>query len=160
MSVPQQPTEVSLSPYTNPYDSDGEEGPFFDAVLNELDYCSSDEEEDDLPQSSPVIQPVADPAPQPVPSPTSQPATNNSALQTVMVQAQEQQALTEDDINKMNVNQLKEELRKRNKSTTGVKNYSKNAFLEQSPHLVGRQKAPKKKTKLSQASLQVLNGFV
>ncbi len=65
LSIPQQPTEVSLSPYTNPYDSDGEEGPFFDAVLNELNYCSRDEDEDELLQSSPVIQPIADPAAQP-----------------------------------------------------------------------------------------------
>ena len=37
LSVPQQPAALTLHTYNNPYDSDGEEGPFFDAVLNELD---------------------------------------------------------------------------------------------------------------------------
>jgi hypothetical protein len=145
--VPQQPTELAASPYVNPYDSDGEECPFFDAVAHELDhYYSSDENDEVSPQPAIAlaVQPVLNSSAQPVVDPSPQP---------VAVQAQEQQALTEENINKMNVNQLKEELRRRNKSTTGVKK-----ILQERLHLGGRQEAPKKKTKLSQALIQVQNG--
>ncbi len=81
-----------------------------------------DKEKDELPRSSivPAIRPITDSAAQPAPSPTSQPVTN-SVLQTVAVQTQEEQVLKKEDINKINVNQLKEELSKQNKLMTGIK---------------------------------------
>lgn len=58
LSRPQQPTGIPLTPNKNPYDSDGEEGQLFNAVLNEIDYCSSNEEVDEPPQSLVTIQPM------------------------------------------------------------------------------------------------------
>jgi hypothetical protein len=57
--------------------------------------------------------------PKPTIVPVAQPVLN-PAVQHVVAQAQEQEALVEEDINKMNISQLKEELRKWKKSTTCV----------------------------------------
>jgi Transposase IS4/SAP domain len=119
LSVPQQPAALTLHTYNNPYDSDGEEGPFFDAVLNELDY-SSDAEDDN---EAPIQHPPVPATHQPIDSNLAATATANpiATAATQPVAQMQQGVLTEEIINKMSVNQLKEELRKRNKSTTGVK---------------------------------------
>jgi hypothetical protein len=57
------------------------------------------------------VQPVLSPSAQLVVDPSAQPVVN-PIPQSVAAQAQEQHALTEEDINKMNVNQLKEKLTK------------------------------------------------
>ena len=146
LSVPQQPAEIAAHPYLNPYDSDGEEGPFFDAVAHELDqYYSSDEDDEapPLPTIAPGVQPVLNLAVQPVVDPSPQP---------VAAQAQEQHALTEENINKMNVNQLKEELRKQNKSTTGVKK-----ILQE--RLLGAIDAPGGTTRSTKKEDEAVPGF-
>ncbi len=63
------------------------------------------------PTIAPVVQPVLSPAAQLVVDPSAQPVAN-PIPQPVAAQAQEQHALTEEDINKMNVTQLKEKLTK------------------------------------------------
>jgi hypothetical protein len=73
------------------HDSDGELGPFFDAVLDE---ASDSEDEDELPSSN-VVPPPPDTVP-PAPQESQQPIVT----------------LNEEDVKKMNVAQLKEELKK------------------------------------------------
>jgi hypothetical protein len=55
LSVPQQPTKISVKPNSKLYDSHGKEGRFFDAALHEFDHCSSNEEAYELRQSSIII---------------------------------------------------------------------------------------------------------
>ncbi len=148
LSVPQQPASVPLTAADNPYESDGEEGPFFDAVLNELDYCSSDEEDDELPQSTqPMPQPVLPSTLQP-----GEPVTNSAAEQPGT-----SSGLTEDEVNKMSVNQLKEELRKRNKATTGVKKVLQQRLLQDChPGVVN---APVRTTESTENGDEAVPGF-
>lgn len=82
------------------HDSDGELGPFFDAVLDE---ASDSEDEDELPSSN-VVPPPPDTVP-PAPQESQQPIVT----------------LNEEDVKKMNVAQLKEELKKRKLTVNGVK---------------------------------------
>jgi len=115
LSVPKQPEGLTLQSSSNPYDSDGEEGPFFDAVFDELDFSSDVEEDDEAPiqhQPTSSTQPAINPS-----------ATTGAASEgpDPAAQTQHQGTLTAEMINNMTVSQLKDELRKRNKSSTGVK---------------------------------------
>jgi hypothetical protein len=115
LSVPQQPEGLTLQTNSNPYNSDGEEGPFFDAVFDELDFSSDVEEDDEAPiqhQPTSSTQPAINPS-----------ATTGAASEgpDPAAQTQHQGTLIAEMINNMTASQLKDELRKRNKSSTGVK---------------------------------------
>ena len=85
--------------YHDGYDSDGEVGPFYDAVANELD--SKDEMYDEEEHGEPVVEAIQE---------------DESTPDTP--------SLTEEDINKMTVAQLKEELHKRKQSVNGKKEFA------------------------------------
>ena len=82
--------------YHDGYDSDGEVGPFYDAVANELD--SEDEMYDEEEHGEPAVEAIQE---------------DEGAPDTP--------SLTEEDVNKMTVAQLKEELHKRKQSVNGKK---------------------------------------
>jgi hypothetical protein len=92
------------------YDSDGELGPFFDAVADEKWDSDSDDDEESVFLMTP-------------PTPPDQPAppTIESTVDANQPIAAAAASLTEVEVKAMNVSQLKEELKKRSKSTNGKK---------------------------------------
>jgi hypothetical protein len=91
------------------YDSDGELGPFFDAVANENWYSDSDDDEEPVFLMTPPTPPEQS-APPAI-------ASTVDANQPIAAAV----SLTEVEVRAMNVNQLKEQLKKRSKSTNGKK---------------------------------------
>jgi hypothetical protein len=125
------------STYNQGYDSDGERGPFYDAVLDEMDlWDQSDCESDDgsifaspaigviqrappAPEAiCPTPQPEADaaitapPAPEAI-RPTPQPEADAAVTQTEALANDSRELMTEQDLMKMTVSQLKQELEKK-----------------------------------------------
>ncbi len=95
--------------YNLGYDSDGEIGPFYDAVADEVQYSSEQEEEDlmaALPKASNIL-----------------PETPAESLESTntLTNAEVTPEPTEEKVMTMTVNQLKEELAKRKLSKNGVK---------------------------------------
>jgi hypothetical protein len=103
------PSNNNVDTYTDGLDSDGEVGPFFDAVAEEKDYSDEEDENEDIGIGGPVqVVPPSTDAPL-IPPIT---ATGNDATLP---------SLTEVEVMAMTVNQLKDELAKRKLSKNGVK---------------------------------------
>jgi hypothetical protein len=98
--------------YAMGYDSDGEVGPFFDAVVGEMeDYDSEDSSCNDYDEIPPP-EDIGSPAPAELDLPPPEEVELPSSIAPI---------LTEDMIRQMTVAQLKTELEKRNKTKSGTK---------------------------------------
>jgi hypothetical protein len=104
--------------YSQGYDSDGEIGPFYDAVSGEKDY-SSEEEDDDDAQIFPPDR--IDATPENLEATPGNLEAIPMTSDAVPINAEPLPHLTQFQIMAMTVNQLKEELGKRKLSKNGVK---------------------------------------
>ena len=106
LSVPETTRQldfIARDSYRDRYDSDGELGPFFDAVVDEP---SDSEDEEELPIGAPLPE-------VPIASDQTQPTSNDAEIQPT-VNDEAVALLDEEAVKKMTVAQLKDEKKKEN----------------------------------------------